>query len=321
VKGKKKFAETLAEHVLSIARPTRVPPHPPSTETSGTTETTETSECILHAGAAIGEAIYRARIKFQPAARKFPKKICIQFFVSYFFDAGVIFGSPGNFATIGKTVMAIPSCPTTYWHDLRNAKAYAARNEFDCAIIAFTQIIDDVDPPVHCPKTGTEPPYKAYCEAHYERGVAYAQKAKHEDAIRDFGAVIAEAKNPAVARLIKKFLIDAYLQRGILFASQGDARQAIDDFTEVIRLKQHYSEAYYRRAIAYLEGREPQLAAVDFDRARTLDPFGFPELRAAFLSIAPSKAWPTFPDARFGNTLSDRDDCNAQTETLPEIQN
>lgn len=202
--------------------------------------------------------------------------------------------------------MAIPADLKTFWLDLRTGKDHAKKRALDAAIIAFSDVIRATDREVHCPKTGTKPPYEVYCEAHYERGLAYAQTKKHDEAFRDFDAVIAEAKNPAVVKSIKTFLINSYLQRGILFARQGDTRQAIDDFTHVIQLNKCHSEAYFHRAIAYKGFREPKLAKEDFDEVMRIDPFGFPQLRG-FLNLPSPKACVTFPDIRFGKTLGDQE--------------
>jgi tetratricopeptide (TPR) repeat protein len=214
----------------------------------------------------------------------------------------------GNFAVIGKTAMdmLIPSDLMTFWLAIETAKKHVARSEYDCAISALTEAIHAADRQVHCPKTGSTPPYEAYCEAHYERGLAYEHKNKHDEAIRDFDAVIEEAKNPVVATRIKKWLGASYLRRGILFACRGAAGSAIDDFTHFIQLNPHCSEAYYRRALAYKENHDLHLAEKDFDLASDMDPLGFHELRRAFSSMASAKACVTFPDTRFGKTLGDQ---------------
>ncbi len=98
--------------------------------------------------------------------------------------------------------------------------------------------------------------------AHYNRGAAYSDLGRHEQAIVDFDAAI--GINP------KDAMIHDY--RGVAHAALGHHDQAIRAYDEAIALSPTYSSAYYNRGLSELQLGKDEAAIDDFTRAIELDP-------------------------------------------------
>ena len=59
---------------------------------------------------------------------------------------------------------------------------------------------------------------------------------------------------------------ESFLLRGSVYAAQKQWPKAIADYTEAIRLDDNYSDAYSRRAAAYLETGETDKAKSDLKK-------------------------------------------------------
>ena len=96
-----------------------------------------------------------------------------------------------------------------------------------------------------------------YAVAFNNRGIAYGEQGKYEEAIKDFNKVIRiEPKNAG-----------AYSNRGRAYSEQGKYVEAIKDYTEAIRIKPELAEAYYNRGRAYSEQEKYEEAIRDFTEA------------------------------------------------------
>jgi tetratricopeptide (TPR) repeat protein len=146
--------------------------------------------------------------------------------------------------------MALPSHVRSFWDDLKDGKAHAARRRFDCAIRAFGEVIRALDRDVRCPMTGTEPPYDAYFEARYERGLAHWMNNHHTEAIEDFSALLKLAPS---AKCPAELVIGSYLNRGLIHAADGDPSLACAAFREVLEREPENADALHWLYIAELE--------------------------------------------------------------------
>ncbi len=127
--------------------------------------------------------------------------------------------------------MALPSHLRSFWDDLKDGKSYAARREFGCAILAFGEAIRALHREVYCPMTGTEPPYEAYCDARYERGLAYWMNNQHAEAIEDFSDLLRLALK---VKCPEALVIGSYLNRGILYFAVEEPGLACTDLRRVL---------------------------------------------------------------------------------------
>ena len=98
--------------------------------------------------------------------------------------------------------------------------------------------------------------------AHHNRGFAYLQAKRHEEAMRDFNRAL--ELNPGDA--------NAYVGRGTLLTRTGRHAAAVKDLTRAIEIDPRYAEAYAKRCFVSMMLDRPAQAVIDCERAVTLDP-------------------------------------------------
>lgn len=94
------------------------------------------------------------------------------------------------------------------------------------------------------------------------RALSYAYKGDSENALKDFAEVIRLAPN----------VPDAYGERGSLLAQMNKIDESLKDFTEAIRLAPKNKQLYLIRAQVYRMLNKPDLAAADEATANSLSP-------------------------------------------------
>jgi tetratricopeptide (TPR) repeat protein len=104
-----------------------------------------------------------------------------------------------------------------------------------------------------CSRQNTENTY-------YNRGISYAEKGEHDQAIADYTEAIRLDPKGATA----------YNNRGDSYAKKGEYDQAIADYTEAIRLVPTNPTFYVARSLAYRALGDEAKAASDEKRAREL---------------------------------------------------
>ena len=102
-----------------------------------------------------------------------------------------------------------------------------------------------------------------FVSAYFNRGAAYLQIGKYNEALRDLNHVIESIPIP---------FDEAYNMRGVAYKETGDYHAAIRDFSKVIELKPGYAAAYNNRADAYTRLGNYQKALEDLGTAMKLDP-------------------------------------------------
>jgi tetratricopeptide (TPR) repeat protein len=98
--------------------------------------------------------------------------------------------------------------------------------------------------------------------AHYNRGLAYYNKSRYDQAIRDYTKAIRFDSSDAAA----------YANRGNAFQRKGQAGPAIQDYDEAIRLGPGDAGSYYNRGLARQAQGNDDLAARDYGEAIRRDP-------------------------------------------------
>jgi tetratricopeptide (TPR) repeat protein len=98
--------------------------------------------------------------------------------------------------------------------------------------------------------------------AYKRRGIAWARKGNHDQAIADFSQAI---------RLIPQDAI-AYYNRGTAWGRKGNTDKAIADYNEAIRLNPQVAAAYENRGFAWAAKGNLERAIADFTSAIRLDP-------------------------------------------------
>jgi tetratricopeptide (TPR) repeat protein len=99
---------------------------------------------------------------------------------------------------------------------------------------------------------------KAYCN----RGIAYYKKGDLEKALFDFDKAIEINPNDAVS----------YCNRGIVYISKGALDKALSDFNKSIEIDPNYGNAYYNRGLYYSGTGNPDKAISDFNKAIEINP-------------------------------------------------
>lgn len=92
------------------------------------------------------------------------------------------------------------------------------------------------------------------------RGVAYAELNKHENAIEDYNKAIKLNQDYA----------EAYYNRGVTYYELKQPERTIKDFDTGIGMNPNYAEAYWNRSIAYLKIGKYKEAAKDLKKAGIL---------------------------------------------------
>jgi tetratricopeptide (TPR) repeat protein len=99
---------------------------------------------------------------------------------------------------------------------------------------------------------------KAYCN----RGSAHYEINQHEEAIEDYNKAI----------VLGLEYLEAYNNRGIAYCKLNKLEKAIEDFNTVIEINPEYTPAYSNRGAAYLELKQHEKALEDCNKAIELDP-------------------------------------------------
>jgi tetratricopeptide (TPR) repeat protein len=94
------------------------------------------------------------------------------------------------------------------------------------------------------------------------RGFAYNNRWRFDDAIRDFNAAL--QLNPDIP--------EAYADRGNAYQRKGETDKAIIDFNKAIELDPNSTVAYFNRGLIFLNKSEWDKALADFDEAVRCDP-------------------------------------------------
>jgi tetratricopeptide (TPR) repeat protein len=98
--------------------------------------------------------------------------------------------------------------------------------------------------------------------AYLNRGFAYNNKWRFDDAIRDFTAAI--GLNPKIP--------EAYADRGAAYRYKGELEQAMVDLNKAIELDPNSPTAYFNRGLVFLNKHQWDQAIADFGEAVRCDP-------------------------------------------------
>ena len=98
--------------------------------------------------------------------------------------------------------------------------------------------------------------------AHHNRGFAYLQAKRYDEALRDFDRAIELNASDA----------NAHLGRGTLLTRIGQHAAALKELTRAIEIDPRYAEAYAKRCFVSMMLDQPPRAVVDCERAVALDP-------------------------------------------------
>jgi tetratricopeptide (TPR) repeat protein len=98
--------------------------------------------------------------------------------------------------------------------------------------------------------------------AHHNRGFAYLQARRHEEAMRDFNRAL--ELNPRDA--------NAYVGRGTLLTRTGRHVAALKELAHAIEIDPRYAEAYAKRCFVSMMLERADQAVTDCERAVALDP-------------------------------------------------
>jgi tetratricopeptide (TPR) repeat protein len=155
------------------------------------------------------------------------------------YNLGMAYSSLGQYKeaieAYKRAIQIKPDYETAYYN---LGHAYSNLQKYDDSIKAFRRAIR------------SKPDY---IEAYYGLGNAYFQSGEDEKAVHTFEeAIRLKPDNPY-----------AYFNLGLLYFPFGPYAEAIDAFTQAILRDSRYSEAYYRRAYAYLYMGRGDSAATD----------------------------------------------------------
>lgn len=188
----------------------------------------------------------------------------------------------------------------------RDAAAALVRGNFEQAIALYGQALDD--------KTL---PNDRRATIHNDRGVAYARRGQHREAIEDFNRAI---------QLYPEFAA-VYNNRGNVLLGLDATREAIKDFDRALALAPGYAAAFSNRAGAYIKLGQADKALADYGRAVELTPTSPAALngrgRAHLLAFRPHAAIRDFTravtaDARFGPAYRSRAEAKLSVERYEE---
>ena len=127
--------------------------------------------------------------------------------------------------------------------------ANCGNQDYNCKIAEYTKQIA-ADPDI--------------VEAYYNRGLAFDNSGKTDQAIADFSKYI--AMNPAKT----EYLADGYNHRAISYKKKGLLDLAMADYNQAIQLAPTNPTFYHTRAIAHSAKKDFDLAIADFSYAISL---------------------------------------------------
>jgi protein O-mannosyl-transferase len=104
--------------------------------------------------------------------------------------------------------------------------------------------------------------YKTVARAYNNRGIAFVNDKRNDEAMKDFNKAIE----------LKPGYADAYTNRGNLFRSENRNDEAIKDFNKAIELIPDYAEPYNNRGTVFLNEKRYGEAIKDFNKAIELNP-------------------------------------------------
>jgi len=105
-------------------------------------------------------------------------------------------------------------------------------------------------------RSGVTDPMKL-AVAHNNRGVAYANQGRYQDAVQDFGEAI--RLNPTSS--------GAYNNRAGVYIAEGRFDDAIQELTQSMKLDPTQPDAYFLRGMAYYDKTDCDHAVLDYDQA------------------------------------------------------
>ena len=94
------------------------------------------------------------------------------------------------------------------------------------------------------------------------KGVEFARKGMHEQAIKEFSKAIYFKPDYALA----------YSNRGIIYGMKGELKLALIDFDKAVAIDPKYPDAYYGRGLAYVKQNNINSAMNNFNKAIELNP-------------------------------------------------
>ncbi len=147
--------------------------------------------------------------------------------------------------------LAIATAKAENLEDCRKGVTAWEAGDLDLVITSFTRCINEGNLTM-----------ANMASAYYNRGNAYEQRGRYDQAIRDYDEVI--YLDPGYAA--------AYLNRANAHQGKGDYDQAIQDYDEIIRRSPNFVPAYYNRGNAYERKGELDQAIKDYDEVIYLDP-------------------------------------------------
>jgi lipoprotein NlpI len=123
-----------------------------------------------------------------------------------------------------------------------------------------------------------------------DRGLAYSNKAHHDQAIQDFDKAIS----------LKRDTPEAFNNRGLAYEQKGDFDRAIQDYDQAIRLHPSYASAFNNRGLIYAERKG------DHDRA--IQDFGEAiRLRADYAEALSNRAHSYYAKDDYDRAIQDYD--------------
>ncbi len=135
--------------------------------------------------------------------------------------------------------------------DCHKGVAAEEAGDLDLAIASFTRCIDEGNLTM-----------ANMASAYYNRGNAYEQRGRYDQAIKDYNEVI--YLDPGHG--------PAYVNRANAYQGKGDYDQAIQDYDEIIYRSPDFVPAYYNRGNAYQRKGELDQAIRDYDKVIDLEP-------------------------------------------------
>ncbi|MDP6959322.1 MAG: tetratricopeptide repeat protein, partial [Planctomycetota bacterium] len=128
-------------------------------------------------------------------------------------------------------------------------------------------------------------------KAYKNRGTAYLEKKKFQNAIIDFDRALQ----------IKPEFAEAFYARGLAYLKMENLEAAMTDLNSSLKYRPHYPEAFVNRGVVYNKKGEREKAFTNFDKALSLDPYNVEALnnRGALYSQKnePDKAMTDFTEA------------------------
>lgn len=188
----------------------------------------------------------------------------------------------------------------------REAAVALVRGHLDQAIALFGEALDD-----------RTLPNDRRATLHNDRGVAYARRGHHREAIDDYNRGI---------QLYPEFAA-VYNNRGNLLLGLDATKEAIKDFDRAIALAPGYAAAFSNRAGAYIKLGQTERALADYARAIELTPTSPAALngrgRAHLAAYRPHAAIRDFSravntDSRFGPAYRSRGEAKLAVDRYDE---